>query len=186
MSTLPTACRGVPRRRDPEGVERRNALATSTNRAYEQFWTRLMDLIHTRHPTWMTPANPPTRNWLPLNSDAKWFSYTTAFGHQGLYSELYIRVPGDPDASERILRYLQGRSDELEAAYGNKLSYEYLPHGPRPGRIACRLADYTPGNIHNVGEHDAYLDWFLDSQVRLRRALEDLGGLSLFREQAYG
>jgi len=71
----------------------------------------------------------------------------------------------------------------LEGAYGHRLEYEFLSL-IRPGRIACRLADYHPGNIDHSGQLDAYLEWFADSQARLRKAINDLGGLSLLREHA--
>ena len=158
-------------------------MSTSLDRAYQQFWDRLLGQIRSQYPAWPAPDKPPARNYLPLTSGMTRFSYTVSFGRRGLCSELYIKVPGDALASERILRHLQARSYELEAAYGSQLSYEYLSQ-TRPGRIACRLADYRPGSIRNAEKHDAYLDWFLESQARLRDALQRLGGLSSLRDQA--
>jgi len=159
------------------------ARTTSTGRAYEQFWARLTDQIRERNLDWVTPASPPPRNSLPLSAGTAWFSYGMSFGHQGLCSELFIRVPGDAPAGQRILRYLESRSGHLESAYGSRLQYEYLSQAHR-GRIACRLADYRPGSIRETGEHETYLDWFLDSQARLRHAIDVIGGLSSLRQHS--
>jgi hypothetical protein len=130
-------------------------MATSTNRAYEQFWARLMGRIHSDHPDWLTPADPPPRNWLTLGADVSWFSFGVSFGHQELCSELYIKVPGDAAAGQRIMSYLQARSAELEAGYGRKLCHQY-PSQMLGSDVACRLAEFCSGSIHDTGEHGAH------------------------------
>jgi hypothetical protein len=159
-------------------------MATSTYRAYEQFWARLMGRIHSDYPDWLTPADPPPRSWLTLGAEVSWFSFGVSFGHQKLCSELYIKVPGDAAGGQRIMSYLQARSAELEASYGRKLRYQY-PSEMQRSDVACRLADYRSGSIHDTREHGEYLDWFLDSQVRLRIAVDSLGGLAAIRGQAH-
>lgn len=155
----------------------------STARAYQVFWTHLMAQVEAGHPDWLMPSSPPPRNWLPVRTEISCFSYGFSFGHRGLCSELYIRVPNDAPAGQRILGYLESNAGQLEAAYGGKLSYEYLSR-TRPGRIACRLADYRPGVVLQTSEHDAYLAWFLHSQARLRHAIGVFGGLAHLRDQA--
>ncbi len=81
----------------------------SRDRAYEQFWARLIGRIGVRQPDWPTPGKAPVRNWLSLGAGTGWFSYTTSFGRKELCSELYIKVPGDAPAGQRILAYLQSR-----------------------------------------------------------------------------
>ena len=160
-------------------------MTTSINSEYERFWGRMMRRIGSDHPSWVMPANPPARGWLPLNTEIRWFSFTMSFGRRDLCSELYIRVPGDAAAGERVMSYLRSRSAELEAAYGKRLRYQD-PSQMERSDVACRLSDHRPGSIRDVGEHEAYLDWFLDSQARLRRAVDSLGGLSALRDQANG
>ena len=155
----------------------------SLSRTYEDFWGRLIDQMHAQFPGWPTPSKPPSRNWLPLSAGIGWFSYGMSFGRLGLCSELFIRVPGDAAASEQILGYLHGRAGELEAAYGGTLRYEYLSQ-MRPGRTAARLADYRPGTVRDVNEHATYREWFLQSQHRLRDAIDGVGGLSALLDQA--
>lgn len=61
---------------------------------------------------------------------------------------------------------------ELEAAYGGGLAWE-----PLPGRKGARIADYHPGKIEHVENWDERIDWFITSQVRLRAAVQSVGGL---------
>lgn len=159
------------------------AATGALSRAYENFWARLLERIHHRHPDWPVPGSPPPRNWLPFGRELSWFTYGLSFGHQGLCSELYIRVPGEAMVGQRMLSYLQARSGELEQAYGGRLRYEDLPR-LRSGRTACRLADYRPGSVRDDGGHDAYLEWFLDSQERLHAAVQAVGGLAALRSHA--
>jgi hypothetical protein len=82
-----------------------------------------------------------------------------------LRAELYIDS-GDGEANLELFRTLKERAQAIEAAYGKALSWEELP-----GRRACRIADYTDGDVTNTDQHDAYIDWFFETGNRLREAL---------------
>jgi hypothetical protein len=143
-----------------------------------------MSRIRSDYSGWVTPANPPARNWLYLNTEIRWFSYGMSFGRGDLCSELYIKVPGDAAAGQRIMSYLCARSADLEGTYGKRLRYQDASQMERSDE-ACRVADYRLGGIGDVGDHKAYLDWFLDSQSRLRSAVDSVGGLLALQEPAY-
>lgn len=66
--------------------------------------------------------------------------------------ELFIRL-----ASKKHL---------IEETYGGPLVWEELP-----GKRACRVADYAIGDVVNGDSFDEYIDWFLDSGDRLRKAV---------------
>jgi len=160
-------------------------VATSTDRAYQQFWGRLIGQVRSSYPDWGPPTSPPPQNWLSFRREQRWFSYDISFGRGELCSELYIRVPDDAAAAERVMDYLKARSAGLEAAYGKRLRYQYPSDMPK-SQVAGRLSILRSGSIREIGEHDAYLDWFLHSQARLRSAVDSIGGLSALREQAEG
>jgi hypothetical protein len=54
----------------------------------------------------------------------------------------------------------------LEQAYGRLLEWEELP-----SRQACRVGDYTEGDVTQTERHDEYIEWFLDAGERFRRAM---------------
>lgn len=39
-------------------------------------------------------------------------------------------------------------------------------------RRACRIAVYRDGDVLDTEQHDSYIDWFFDTNARLRAALE--------------
>jgi hypothetical protein len=57
----------------------------------------------------------------------------------------------------------------MENIYGSELSWEELPE-----RIACRIAGYTPGDVTTIEDHDLYIDWMIESQHRLRQAVNEV------------
>ena len=40
------------------------------------------------------------------------------------------------------------------------------------GKRACRIADYGDGDVANIEQHDAYIDWFFERGKRFRQAIE--------------
>jgi len=135
---------------------------------YQAFWTRFLERVHTEHPTWTNASKPSTANWFTMSSSFKGGPvYSCSFGFGGrARSELYIDY-GDAAANDALFEQLAERKDQIESIYGGELIWEELV-----GRRACRIADYSEGDVSNGDEFDRYVDWFFDSGVRLRRALE--------------
>jgi Domain of unknown function (DUF4268) len=66
-----------------------------------------------------------------------------------------------------IHQELKTRREPLETSVGSELSWEDLPH-----RTASRISLYRPGSIEREDEYPGYVDWFIESQERLRSAVE--------------
>lgn len=97
--------------------------------------------------------------------------YTVSFSHRGLRSEIQF---GHPDPEVNTVRYaaLIASREEMDSRYGSELSFE-----PLEEKKACRIADYRPGKITDAAAWPDYLDWFVDSQKRLRAAVNAAGGI---------
>ena len=66
-----------------------------------------------------------------------------------------------------IFDHLRTRQEQIEAEYGGTLYWEELP-----GKRACRVADYKDGcSVLDRERHEEYIGWFLDTGVRMRRAM---------------
>ena len=84
-----------------------------------------------------------------------------------LRHELYIDV-GTREESVAVFERLLADRRQIEARYGESLSWE-----PLPGTQVCRVAAYTKGKVADGARHDAFIDWFIQTGDNLRRALGD-------------
>ncbi len=82
------------------------------------------------------------------------------------WKKLYIDT-GDADQNASLLAKLGANKDAIEDAFGAPLTWE-----PLPGKRACRVAVYRDGDVLRIDDHDAYVDWFLDTSGKLRAAVE--------------
>ena len=136
--------------------------------AYAAFWEKLLGRVRTERPDW-TPRKLAPTNWLNFRCERFHPAYYAMSFAQGgrLRHELYIDR-GSREASEEVFHSLLDERDRIEADFGGPLEWE-----PLPGKQVCRIAAYRHGKITDKNAHDAFIEWFLDSGDRLRRALGD-------------
>lgn len=151
---------------DNDGQDLVELSATGKRQAYLAFWTRLLERLHTEHPDWSRAQIPQPESWFNMPAPVRGTVFGLSFAQGGrLRAELYIDS-GDAAKNTNTFRSLEGHRDSIESAYGAQLQWEELP-----GKQACRIADYAEGDAANIDEHEAYIDWFFDSIVRLKQAL---------------
>ncbi|MFE9188874.1 DUF4268 domain-containing protein [Micromonospora sp. NPDC007208] len=143
--------------------------ASSRALAYQDFWTRFLDVVHARQLSWTTSRKGLPQNWQSLPTGMGGLSFNCSFGKSGLSSEIYFQ---DPDATVNAARFSRAQH-KLEASYGDTLSFE-----PLAGKKGCRIAEYHQGDITNTGHWDDYVEWFIAAQTRLRQAIATAGGLN--------
>jgi hypothetical protein len=142
---------------------------TGKGQFYVQFWQRFLERVRTERPGWTNAKKAGASTWLTMPSPFKGgaVNYSVSFALGGkLRNELYIGS-ADPDANLAMFEALHQHKTEVEAAFGGPLSWEDLP-----GKKACRVAIYGEGDVAQVEEHDAYVDWFITTGTKLRHALE--------------
>lgn len=142
--------------------------------SYRDFWTQFLDRVHTDRPAWTNARSTPPQNWINLPTGMTGVLYGVNFSKRGLCSEIYL---GAADAATNTARFEAALThrEEFEAAYGTQLTWD-----PIPGRKAARIAIYHSGSIERADDWPQYIDWFIDSQTRLRRAVDAVGGISAF------
>lgn len=133
-------------------------------RLYVEFWTEYLARLHETHPTW-TKSNRATHlNWISLASGTSNVSFGTNFSLRGLCSEIYFSDPS-PEVNLARLDDLRAHRSEFEAIVGPGVEWQELE-----GRKACRVAVYRPdSSIAQRDQWNTYIDWFLDTQDRIRR-----------------
>jgi hypothetical protein len=132
-----------------------------------EFWNRFLMRVHAEHPDWTRARTTRPDNWFDMASPIRDCRMSHSFT-QGdrLRVELYIDS-GDAERNAEIFDYYASRRTELEAAYGEGLSWEELPN-----RRACRIAAYRDGcRVADVDRHEEFIDWFLTAGSALRRAI---------------
>jgi Domain of unknown function (DUF4268) len=148
-----------------------SASASARVAAYREFWSKFLERVQRDHPRWTYARTPPAQNWMNLPTGRSDVLYGVTFGKKGLGSELYFGGPDSAANAEHFQALLSCR-EAFEDSYGYPLDWDALP-----GKKAARIAEYTPGSIERVEDWATYVDWFVDRQDRLRRAIADLGGL---------
>jgi hypothetical protein len=158
--------------RDPTGwtmTELAGPLGGGKGSMYREYWSRWLDKVRTRYPNWTQMTTLPAQNFITLPSTVRGTHYGLAFAAGGrLRSDFYVDL-GSPEASAAQFDVLALQQDLVESIYGAPLSWERLPD-----RAAFRVADYSEGDITQVEDYAFYIDWMLDAQERLRRAVNSV------------
>lgn len=158
----------------PNDWERRVAAVRSTERserqeAYVEFWADF--LAAARERGWTAARSPQPQQWMSTPSGISGLTLNASFGRRGMSAELYFQHP-DPERNLARFTRLSSQRERFESAYGGPIEWQELP-----GRSACRIADYlADASIEDRASWGDFLSWQLDRQVRLRSALEALGG----------
>lgn len=135
---------------------------------YASFWDRLLGELRTRHRDWTRSTKGPAQNWITLPSPLRGMtSYSMNFPSQRrLRCELYLDA-SDADSVQQLYSSLEKHRQEIDAAFGEPLSWE-----PNVGRRASRIAAYGTGDITETSHHDEYVEWFIQTMERLRSAID--------------
>jgi hypothetical protein len=135
---------------------------------YAAFWERFLERVKSERPHWTRSKNAPAQNWFSMPTPFKDGNvYSLSFGaHARLRCELYLDSL-DPERVGALFSGLAAHKAEIEASFGEPLSWEDLPN-----RRAKRIAAYRSGDITTTAELNDYLDWFISTGTRLRAALD--------------
>jgi hypothetical protein len=142
-----------------------SSLMTERGNLYFEFWTQYLARVNNEYPSWTSSNKAPAANWINLKSGAANVGLGVNFSLKGLRSEIYF---GDANAevNARRFEFLRSQKERFEQDFGSQLSWE-----PLEDRIACRIAFYGSGSIEDRDQWESYIDWFIDSQSELRKAL---------------
>jgi hypothetical protein len=87
-------------------------------------------------------------------------------------SELYFQDP-DPDVNLARWNVLNRKKVELTKAFGGELIFDELPNNK-----GCRIEARLNGpKIAERAQWPAVLNWMVDTQDRLRKAVQAVGGI---------
>ena len=158
--------------RDPTGwnmAELAGPLGGGKGAMYREYWSRWLDKVRVSHSQWTQMSTLPAQNFITLPSPVRGTHYGLSFVAGGrMRSDFYVDL-GSPEASAAQFDVLQLQQETMESMYGAPLSWERLPD-----RAAYRVADYSEGDITQVEDYAFFIDWMIDAQERLRRAVNSI------------
>ena len=157
-------------------VRRANSASEASGKAatYAKFWELVLERIRSQHPTW-SRARRSTQNWVNTSIGASGVVLSMAFTRAGLITQFYFE---DADASANARRFeaaLTHRND-FEAALGGPAEWD-LMEGRKAARIVDGPADFMVTDTERWPE---MIDWLIGSQIRMRQALDAIGGSGIF------
>lgn len=137
---------------------------------YLEFWTDWLARVSGRG--WTNRKAQP-RHFLYLPSGVKKARYTVSFRTGGLLSELFFHHE-EPTVNVARWQLLAAKRQAIEAAFGGPLVFDDLPT-----RKGCRIGVQRGAgeSIENRDAWNDYLSWFEDTQDRLRKAVDSVGGV---------
>lgn len=143
--------------------------ATPTNSLYREFWSRFQPIAKRRG--W-TNASPPAQNWWTMPAGVTGAVWVLSFARFGCRSELYFEHP-DAAVNSTRWRVLADRREDIVANLGDEVIFDELPKNK-----GCRIELRLMGP--KIGERERWpeiIEWMEDSQVRLRSAIDVVGGV---------
>jgi hypothetical protein len=157
---------------DWEKVVRTTVQAQSVREEmYAEFWQLFRDGLACEGLSDWTTAKKSLGNWFELRAGTSNAVYGIAFGAARMRSELTFNS-NDVIVNEHRYQQLFKARSAMIAAYGSELTFE-----AKDGIKQRRIADYRSGSIENRDEWADYVAWSIDSQRRLRRAVDAAGGM---------
>jgi hypothetical protein len=134
----------------------------------KRFWEGLLSrpkVKTTRH----ADITPGLYNWISAGSGVRGLPLTYSIRQEEGRVELYIdRGADQAEENKRIFDWLEKRKEEIERAFGGKLSWERLE-----GKQGCRIAHTTTvgGYRSDESKWPEIQDAMIDAMVRLEKAL---------------
>ena len=142
---------------------------TPTQELYRAFWLQFQPFAKERG--W-TSAAPPAANWWNLPTGVSNVIWGVSFAKFGCRSEIYF---GHPDPSVNLARWqaLKDKEELITGTFGGDLIFDDLPNNK-----GCRIETRLQGpRIGDQNQWPALIEWFVDTQERLRKSIALAGGV---------
>lgn len=143
---------------------------------YREFWVALLHRVRTERPTWTRATKGSNVSWINLPTGTSGVAFGMSFTRRGLCSEIYYGAPA-ADVNTARFGVLAAHRGDADQAFGAPLDWQDLP-----GRKACRVAAYmADASVEDRAAWTAYMDWFIDTQDRLRGVYATFGSAPTHR-----
>jgi Domain of unknown function (DUF4268) len=145
---------------------------TEKSNLYWDFWEQFRTRVVTEHPDWTRRKTSTRDSWYYLPAGITGAEYQSTFTRGGLAVQL---VFNDLDPTVNLARFeaLYTTKDQFEHALDGEAVWDEMTN-----RKGTRVYVTSPfGDVADVDQWPAMVDWLLNWHGRLRRAVEAVGGL---------
>jgi hypothetical protein len=150
-------------------VVRQASSESANSDSYSRFWSQLLEKV--RQHGWTTGTSSRS-SFITMTARSPAASYCLQFVRGGALSELRLEHKEAEINSQRF-GVLQTAQQEIETTYGAPLVLD-----PLDGYKACKIYAELPGvRIGDIDRWPEITAWMVDSQTRLRAAIESAGGI---------
>lgn len=143
---------------------------------YWDFWRQFLDRVAEEHSVWTRAKASTTDSWYVLPSGRSGIAFLTAFRRE---SGLVVAIEfQDPNGARNVnwFNALKARSSDFEESIGDVVEWD-----ERPQAKSSSVYVQSPfASVNDVDQWPAMLDWVIDRNIRIRSALDAVGGLGLF------
>lgn len=141
---------------------------------YRGFWEAALEKIREQYPQW-TRARTTNASWCNSTIGVSGVIISMAFRKDGITASIYFE-DRNADVNQSRFDSLYTRREAFENALGEIPNWDDMP-----GRKAARVvvASSTPMDVSQTDNWPAIVDWFIDAQIRLRVALDAVGGIQV-------
>lgn len=149
---------------------------SARSQAYWEFWEKFRTRVLAEHPTWTYSQQSTKSSWFQMSAGISGVNWTAAFTRAGLSVVLEFIGP-DADENTRRFEALYAHSAAFNGAFGGPLLWDALD-----GRKSCRVQALHEGykDVLEQSEWEAWVDWFITTEVKMREALASVGGPAVF------
>jgi hypothetical protein len=137
-----------------------------------EFFEKFLNRVGAEHPDWTSRKASTYETLLTLPTGASKAVFQVGFTRGGLVFEVLFK---DPDPTVNLARFtaLHTRKDQFEQALGEEARWDEMA-GSKATRVYVISA---LGDVEDVDQWPAMIDWLLDQYVRFRRAIQAFGGV---------
>jgi hypothetical protein len=145
--------------------------ASAREQQYREFWEAVLDRIRAEHPSW-TRARTTGRSWANTVTGSSGAVISMAWTRSELIVQIYFESP-NADLNSSRFDALYSRREEFEAALGEAATWDEMD-----GRKAARIMLSSPfTDLTDKDEWPQMIDWLVQKQIAVRRALTAVGGI---------
>lgn len=143
---------------------------------YRAFWEAVLERVRAVHPAW-TRARTSNSSWCDTSVGLSGVAISMAWSGGRLVAQIYFSAP-DAYLNGVRLAWIEAHRATFEAALGAPALFDAMG-----GRKATRIvlaSEFT--DVAEDARWPEMAEWLIDRQVRLRAALDAVGGVQALRD----